>query len=365
MKIRQITTYGVSIDFKTALNISGGTNPKANHILVRIETDEGIYGWGEAAPIPQYSDESMESVKAIIDKYLTPLLLGQDPANLARVHETMGQIKGNPFAKGAIDIACYDILGKSLGVPVYTLLGGRYRDRIVIGQSVGIKSIEQMVREAVQYAEEGFQSIKIKVGLNPQEDIRRVREIRKAIGDLPIRVDANQGYRLDEAIYTFTRMEEYDLLLAEQPIARWDLQGMAELCRLLRTPVLADESLFSLQDAINLIRYQAADIFNIKIMKPGGLYPSLKIAAIAEAAEIPLSIGSMIEMGVGTAAGAHFAAAVKHLDYPSDVKGPTLMVDDILQVPVRMEKGYTYVPEGPGLGIDVDMEKVKRYRADV
>lgn len=365
MKIRDIKTYSIALPLNTDLNISGGAFNKAKRVLVKIETDEGIYGWGEAAPIPQYSEETMESVKSVIDHYLTPMLIGQDPSNLANIHSTMSRIKGNNFAKAAIDFACYDITGKALNVPVYTLLGGKYRDKVAIGQSIGIKDLNQAVKDAVAYVEEGFQSIKIKVGMDPDKDIETVKYIRNAIGDVPIRVDANQGYRLDQAIYCLTRMEEYNLLLIEQPVQKWDLNGMAELCRILRTPILADESLFTIHDAINLIRHKAADIFNIKIMKPGGLYPSLKIASAAEAADIPLSIGSMIETGVGTAAGAHFAAAVKNLEYPSDIKGPSLYRDCILQEPVKIERGYTYVPEGPGLGIDVDLEKLAHYQVNL
>ncbi|GAA0317651.1 dipeptide epimerase [Bacillus carboniphilus] len=365
MKIVQIEATCISLPLNTDLNISGGKYNRADRVYVKITTDQGIYGWGEAAPIPQYAEETMESVKFIIDKYLAPLLIGQDPMNLAQIHEQMKVIKGNNFAKAAIDFACYDISGKALGVPVYTLLGGKYRDKVAIGQSIGIKSIDHAVEEAHKYAEEGFQSIKIKIGIDPDHDVKTVGAIRERLPDIPIRVDANQGYRLEQAIHALSRMEEYNLLLIEQPVPKWDLDGMAELCRLLRTPILADESLYTIHDAVQLIKHKAADIFNIKIMKPGGLYPSLKIAGMAEAAGIPLSIGSMIEAGVGTAAGAHFAAAVKYLEYPSDIKGPTLYSDDVLQEPVRIEKGFTYVPDGPGLGVEVDQEKINHYKVDL
>ena len=363
MKINSIKTYSVSIPLNTDFNISGGENTSADHVIVEIETDEGIIGWGEAAPLISYSGETMESIKFAIDNYLSKALIGEDPTNIVKIHEKMDFLKENYFAKAAIDFACYDITGKKLQVPVYKLLGGKYRDKISVGQSVGIKSVEETVKEAIQYEKAGFKSIKLKIGNDAEYDFKRIKEVGEAI-DVPIRVDANQGYRFDEAVDILTKLDDFGLLLIEQPLPKWNLEGMAKLCDMLNTPILADESCYTIHDAINLIKYNAADIFNIKILKPGGLYNSSQIASIATSAMIPLSIGSMVEMGIGTAAGAHFAASVKYLDYPSDVKGPSLMADSILKKPIKIEDGYTHVPEGPGLGIEVDYDKLDKYKVD-
>jgi len=366
MKITEIEAIPVSIPLKTDFGISGGVQTMAEHVIVKLHTDEGIVGLGEAATSPQYGEETPESVYYTIKCYLEPALKGADPTNLALLHKIMDSaVHGNTFAKAAIDLAAYDVTGKYLGVPVYTLLGGKFKGKIPVGQSIGIKEPKKAVEEVLEYVKEGFQSIKVKIGNDPEGDVKRVGMIREAIGyDIPLRVDANQGYSPDVAIKTLKAMEKYDLLLVEQPVPRWDLFGMAKVCEALDTPVLADETVYTPEDAINVVRMNAADIINIKIMKPGGLYKSLKIAAIAEAANIPLAIGSMVEMGVGTAAGAHFASACKNVNYPCDVKGPSLMVDDILKEPVIIKDGFTHVPEGPGLGIELDEDKIKKYRMD-
>lgn len=367
MKIRDIEVVPVSIPFNIAFRVPGGEVPAADHSIVKVHTDDGVYGIGEAATIAAYSEETVYSTYAILTRVLAPLLIGHDPRNIGSIHEVMDQaVHANYFAKAAIDLACYDILGKSLGVPVHTLLGGAFRDRILVGQSIGIKDAETAAADAVRYVQQGFHSIKIKIGIDPKADLERVAAIRDAVGpDVDLRVDANQGYSVDTAVKTLRAMESYDLLLVEQPVPRWDIDGMAHVAHVLDTPVLADESVFTPSDAIAIVRKQAADILNIKIMKPGGLYGSLKIAGIASGANLPLAIGSMVEMGIGTAAGAHFAAACRDVRYPCDVKGPSLLKDDILQEPVRIEGGYTYVPEGSGLGVDWDDDKVAHYRMDL
>ena len=364
MKITGVETIPVSIPLKTDFGIAGGTQLLAEHVIVKLITDEGIVGLGEAATMPKYGEETPQSVVSTIKYYLEPALVGLDLSNIGMLHKVMdSEIHGNTYAKAAIDIAAYDALGKYLDVPVYMLLGGKFMDKIPVGQSIGIKDPETAIKEVKEYVNEGFQSIKVKIGLDPAGDIERVGMIREAIGfDIPLRVDANQGYSPDAAIKTLKAMEKFDLLLVEQPVPRWDIFGMAKVCDAIDTPVLADETVYTPQDAINVVRMNAADIINIKIMKPGGLYNSRKIACIAEGANIPLAIGSMVEMGVGTAAGAHFAASCSNVRYPCDVKGPSLMVDDILDEPVVIKEGFTYVPEGPGLGVRLDEDKIEKYR---
>lgn len=249
-----------------------------------------------------------------------------------------------------------------------TLLGGRVRDDIPVGQSVGIKATPEAVSEAERYVhDEGFTSVKVKVGADPDADEQRVRAIADAVGDeVPIRVDANQGYTADVALELFRRLErDLDLLLVEQPVARDDVDGMRRLTRALETPVLADESCFTPQDAYTVVNRNAADVLNIKIMKAGGLVPASRIAATAAAAQYPVAVGSMVELGVGTAAGAHFAATLPHATYPSDVKGTTLFEDDVLVEPIDVPDGRTPVPTAAGLGVELDETKVEEYRVAV
>lgn len=367
LPIQRIEAIPVSVPHNTDFEISGGGQEAADHVLVRLHTESGPVGLGEASPKPFFSDETQTSVLGALD-VLEDALRGVDAARPARVHQVMDDaIRGNPFAKTAVDVACYDAFGKALGVPVSALVGGRVRDRIEVGQSVGIKPTAEAVEDARRYVrDEGFRSIKVKVGDDAESDAERVRAICEAVGgEVPIRVDANQGYTADTAVPLFSELErELDLLLVEQPVAREDIEGMRKVTEAIETPVLADESVFSPADAFRVVRRNAADIVNIKIMKAGGLYPSSRIAATAAAASYPLAIGSMLELGVGTAAGAHFAATQPHVRYPCDVKGPSLYADTLLEEPVRIEDGYTHVPDRPGLGVELDDEAVERYRSE-
>lgn len=367
LPIERIEAIPVDVPHNTGFEISGGGAPTAEHVLIRLHTADGLIGLGEASPKPFFSDETQSSVLGALD-ILEDALEGVDAAKPAQVHETMdAALRGNPFAKTAIDMACYDALGKALDAPVSTLLGGSVRDRIEVGQSVGIKPTDEAVAEAERYVDEqGFRSIKVKVGSEPESDTERIRAIHEAVGDqVPIRIDANQGYSADIAVPLFAELErDLDILFVEQPVSRDDLKGMRKVTRALETPVLADESVFGPSDSFTVIERNAADIINIKIMKAGGLYRSSQIASTAAAAQYPLAIGSMLELGVGTAAGAHFASTLPHVNYPCDIKGPSLYADQVLREPVRIEDGYTYVPNGPGLGVELDEQKVEEHRSD-
>lgn len=368
LTIEAIETTPVAVPMTTDFNISGGGQERPTHVLVHLRTAGGITGLGEASPKPFFSAETAGSVVHAIDQ-IEQTLVGTDAGNLRAVHRAMDDaINGNPFAKTAVDIACHDALGKQLGVPVSQLLGGRVREEIEVGQSVGIKSTEDAVSEAETYAHaDGFGSIKVKVGDDPATAAERTRAIADALdSETSLRVDANQGYTVDQAIPLFRRLEqELDLLLVEQPVSRDDIDGMQAVTDALETPVLADESSFSPQDAYTVASRDAADILNIKIMKAGGLVPSRQIAATAAAAQLPVAVGSMVELGVGTAAGAQFAASVPNAVYPSDVKGTTLFTDRILESPLDVSDGVTDVPTGPGLGVRLDEAKVEEYEVSL
>lgn len=368
LRIERVETIPVAVPMTTSLDVAGGGDRRPTHVLVKLHTASGDVGLGEAAPKPFFSSETAASVVDAIDR-MAENLVGGSAGRPKSIHRAMDDaIRGNDFAKTAVDVACHDALGRHLGVPVSTLLGGRVRDDVPVGQSVGIKATPEAVSEAERYVhDEGFTSVKVKVGADPDADEQRVRAIADAVGDeVPIRVDANQGYTADVALELFRRLErDLDLLLVEQPVARDDVDGMRRLTRALETPVLADESCFTPQDAYTVVNRNAADVLNIKIMKAGGLVPASRIAATAAAAQYPVAVGSMVELGVGTAAGAHFAATLPHATYPSDVKGTTLFEDDVLVEPIDVPDGCTPVPTAAGLGVELDETKVEEYRVAV
>ena len=355
--------------------------PIGHHAIVRLDSDEGISGWGEAPAIAtwggahgRYYGETPETVKHIVEAYLFPAVRDVDPAEIAVVHSRMDKVvKGHPYAKAAVDIACHDLAGKAQGVPVSTLLGGRLRDGIEVTHSLGIMDVERCVAEGEQAVAEGARTIKCKTGLDPDRDVELVRRLREAVGgEVKIRVDGNEGYRsVTEAVEVTRRQEEYGILLCEQPVA--GAEGLARVAERIEAPVMADESAWTVHDILELHELRAAECFSCYVTKPGGLYRARQQAELAAALGIYCDIGGSIELGIGNAANLHLGAALPNAVLPSvcpvtkpaGAAGPEIAgiyyVDDIVTAPFRFEDGKVMTPDGPGLGVEVDAEKLARY----
>ena len=355
--------------------------PIGHHALVRLDTDEGLSGWGEAPAIAtwggahgRHSGETPETVKHLVESYLVPALRGVDPAEIAVVHARMDRVvKGNPYAKAAVDIACFDLAGKAQGVPVSTLLGGRLRDGIELTHSLGIMEVERCVSEAEQAVAEGARTIKCKTGLDPERDVELVRRLRAALGDeVRIRVDGNEGYAtVSEAVETTKRQEEHGIFLCEQPVA--GAQALALVAERVDVPVMADESAWTVNDILELVELRAAECFSCYVTKPGGLHRARQQAELAAALGMYHDIGGSIELGVGNAANLHLGAAmplailpsVCPVTKPAGAVGPEIAgiyyTDDIVAEPFRFAEGRVLVPDGPGLGVEVDVAKLDRY----
>lgn len=355
--------------------------PIGHHAIVRLDTDEGASGWGEAPAIAtwggahgRYYGETPETVKHLVETYLVPAVRDLDPAEIAVVHQRMDRVvKGNPYAKAAVDIACFDLAGKAQGVPVSTLLGGRLRDGIEVTHSLGIMDVDRCVAEAEQAVGEGAGTIKCKTGLDPERDVELVRRLRETLGDgVRIRVDGNEGYRtVAEAIDVTRRQEEFGILLCEQPVA--GAEGLARVAERIEAPVMADESAWTVHDILELHELRAAECFSCYVTKPGGLHRARQQAELAAALGLYCDIGGSIELGIGNAANLHLGAALPNAILPSvcpvtkpaDAAGPEIAgiyyTDDIVEEPFRFEEGRVLTPDGPGLGIEVDVEKLRRY----
>jgi muconate cycloisomerase len=355
--------------------------PIGHHAIVRLDTDEGLSGWGEAPAIATWGGahgrhygETPETVKHIVEAYLVPAVRGVDPAEVAVVHARMDKVvKGNPYAKAAVDIACFDLAGKAQGVPVSTLLGGRLRDGIEVAHSLGIMEVDRCVAEAEQAIAEGARTIKCKTGLDPERDVELVRRLRETVGDdVRIRVDGNEGYAtVAQAVETTKRQEEHGIFLCEQPVA--GAEALARVAERIDTPVMADESAWTALDILELHELGAAECFSCYVTKPGGLYRARQQAELAAALGVYHDIGGSIEMGIGNAANLHLGAAMPLATLPSvcpvtrpeGSPGPQIAgvyyLDDVVTEPFRFEDGRVMVPDGPGLGIEVDVEKLVRY----
>lgn len=360
---------------------SNTKRPIGHHAILRLDTDEGISGWGEAPAIATWGGhggrhygETPETVRHIVQDYLLPAIEGMNPLEIGVIHERMDEVvKGNPYAKAAVDVACHDAAGKALGVPVHALLGGRRRDGIEVAHSLGILPIERCLEEAQQAVAEGARTIKCKTGLDGRRDVELVRLLRETLGDdVRIRVDGNEGYRtIDEAIDVTRRQEAYGILLCEQPVR--GVRALSEVAAHIDAPVMADESAWTTHDILELHDLRAARCFSCYVTKPGGLYRARQQAELAASLGIYSDIGGSIEMGIGNAANLHLGVSLEMailpsvcpVNRPAGTPGPDIAgiyyKDDIVTEPFRFEEGRVLVPDGPGLGIEVDTERLLHY----
>ena len=370
MKIRSIETIPVSVPIQSQFVIRGslGLHAESPFLMLRVHTDEGIVGLGEVSCTPVWSGEDSVTAAHIISNFLEPAIKGEDPRDIERLTAKMRRaVAGHPFTKSGIEIALWDILGKSCGLPVYRLLGGAVRETIPIKMSVSGVGPDRAAEIASWAMAKGLTALKVKVGMEPESDIERVKAVRAAIGpNVRLGIDANGGWSARVAIQTIRRLSaECNIYFAEQPVAPLDLQWMVDVRSNVTVPVMADESCYTLQDAMAIARAGAADILSVYVGKGGGIGPARKITAVAEAAGLTCTVGSNLELGVASAAMAHLAAASPGIgaeDFPCDILGPLAYEHDLLAEPIVFENGAVRVPSGPGLGIELDEAMLSRYR---
>lgn len=314
MKITDIKVHKMSVPLVRPFRISLGVITHAESCLVEVETDQGITGFGEGSPGPLITGENMAGTMETI-RILKEKLLGMDPRDLEAVYTVMNRaVAYAGTAKAAIDIACHDILGKSMGLPLYKVLGG-YCSEIETDMTVGIDEPQVMAERAKEYVHAGFTVIKTKVGTDKKTDLARVKAIRQAVGDeVKIRLDANQGWSPKEAVGLISQLNEYDIELVEQPVPRYDFEGLKYVTSHSPVPIMADESCWDAKDALKLVSQRAVDFINIKLMKCGGLYEAKKIVNIAEAAGVECMLGCMAEeSGIAINGAAALGAALKNI----------------------------------------------------
>lgn len=382
MLISKIEAMVVALPARRPHPMAFGGENLGQYVIVRVTTDEGLEGLGEATVLLQwggdhgrYFGESPRTTVHIVEDVLAPALAGVDPMAIELAHRRMDRaVKGYPYAKSAVDSALHDIKGKAYGVPVYELLGGLARREVPIAHSLGILDVDEMREEAAAAAEDGVRTIKVKIGLDAERDLRAVREVRRAVGEeVEIVVDANQGYATPKlAIQTLRRLEEYRIRYAEQPVE--GLEAMARVAHAVDTPIMADESAWTAHDVLEISRLGAADVISLYTTKPGGLAPAKKTAAVAEAAGLPCNVNGSAETGVGNAANLHLAASTACVSEACLIPITTLAgreqtrvaglfyTDDVIAEPFELHDGHLVVPDAPGLGIELDERKIERYR---
>jgi L-alanine-DL-glutamate epimerase-like enolase superfamily enzyme len=370
MQISKIETIPVQVPINPHRAIRGGrgVHTVSPFLLVKIHTDEDVVGLGEVSCTPVWSGEDQMTSAHFIHTILAPLLVGQDPTQIERLMRQVNRaVANNPFTKSAIEMALWDILGKVAGLPLYQLLGGPVRDFVPTKFSVSGLAPDKAAEIASWAVEQGFRKMKVKVGLDPDEDVARVRAVREAVGpDIRLGVDANGGWSPRVAIQTVQRLYEFDIYFVEQPTSDQDVAWLADVRNQIRLPVMADESVYTPQDAMSIVRANAADVLSLYVGK-GGIGPARKIAAVAEAAGLVCTVGSNLELGIGNAAMIHLAMATAVIDaetFPCDILSPFFYETDLLAEPLPIYAGKAYAPNGPGLGVTLDDEKVAHYRTD-
>ncbi len=363
MKIMSVEAFPAALPLKKPFTIALGTMTHSPHVVVKMTTDDGIIGYGEASTWHVVYGYDQHELVWVIDRYLGPAVKGMDPADLEAIHARMDAvIPKNLMAKAGIEIACQDARAKALGTSVSRLIGGTLKAPLEVIEVVDIVPHQEAAKMAREFVKLGLRCLKIKIGLNPKEDIERVRVVREAVGpDIRLRIDGNQGYDRASALKVSLAVEKFDLQWIEQPLPDWDLEGLALIADAVHTPIAVDESLYTLHDVYKLAKAKAADVINIKVSKCGGITNSLKIASAAESVGIPCFLGGCIETGVGTAAALHFGACSPNLFPGLEIAGSGPFTDDIIEKPFVAQNGVVHLPDGPGLGVTVNEEKLKFY----
>ncbi|MFC5650540.1 mandelate racemase/muconate lactonizing enzyme family protein [Paenibacillus solisilvae] len=364
MRIANITAIPIKVPRERPFRTTFGVSQYSQYGIVIVDTDEGIQGVGEISFIWSGNGHSMCHE---IESIFKPLLVGENPFNLTRCIQILE--KAYPWSRkifaaiAALDMALHDIVGKALNTPVYNLLGGKVRDEVNLSVSIPIDEPEVMAQTALEYKDQGFKAVKVKVGIHLEKEIEAIGRIRKACGDdFIIRVDANMGWKTSkEAIQAIRKMEPYHIHSVEQPLPYDMTEETAYIRERVDVPIMIDESVWSIYDAINTVRH-CADYLNVYTSESGGLYRAMQIFHIAEAARRSCFIGSMPELGVGTAANLHLAVSVPQLGEPSDVCGYLYHQDDIIMEKFEFKDGKIRPFDQPGLGIHLDMDKINKYK---
>ena len=356
MKITSIKAIPLKLELKEPFAIANETVDIGENVFFKIETDSDIIGWGCATP-DSVTSETIDTVINAYNSTVKDIIIGKDPARINLINEEIEEkLKGNQSLKAAINIGLYDILGKKADMPLYQLLGG-YKDKIETSVTIGINPVDVMVEKAKMFVSQGFTCLKVKVGMDPNQDIEAVQAIRDVVGkNIKIRLDANEGYTVEQALDVILTLENLgaDIEMLEQPTSAKFLYALKEVTAQCPVPIMADETVLTLTDSLKMIKMEIADMINIKLMKIGGITNSIKANIFAEIAEIPVMVGCMNESMAAMAAGVHFACAFKNVKY-ADLDSSLDFKKDIVKGGAIYKDGFVIPSDKPGLGIEVDL----------
>jgi muconate cycloisomerase len=367
MKITAIRTIPVTVPRRprSVPATAYSTVSVAKFVVVVVETDAGIEGYGEASPEYQWTGEDDVTCKHFIDSHLAPALIGRDPLKVRAAAALMERaISHNWHAKAALEMALWDIVGKEAGLPLSELWGGRVRDVVPV-KFVVSGAPEHAAELAARLVGEGFRYIKIKTGLGIDDDLVRVRAVRQAVR-VPVGIDCNQGWTCRQTLAALPELEELGIAFIEQPFPRHPRRALAEFRRGSRIPLVVHESLFSLNDAAELLEHRIADIWAVTPGTHGGYLVTREILSLARAGGVPCLLGSTFELGIGSAFIGQIGLSEPALDgtVPSDLIGPFYYEEDIVNERFELVEGAVRPPSGPGLGVTLNRSAIERYRTE-
>ncbi len=362
MKVSSVDAIPFRIPFREVRVWARGRLEAAEHVLVRVRTDDGLVGVAEAPPRPNHYGESLRSVVAAIEDWFGPAAIGLNPFESERLLERFDKIPGNPTPKAAIEMALTDIRAQVAGVPVYQLLGG-WNDRVALSWRAPVGSIDSVIEACEGMRDRfGINTFKIKVGMHPENDVPLIRALREALGpETKLAPDVNQGYDPPTAVRVLRAFEELDVMLVEEPCPIGDDRGRQLVARNTIIPLMGDDSCTTLVEVRRQLALGCLGVVSIKVARTG-FAVSQKIAHLCEAENIPNLNGEQADASIGILCGAHFAASSRNSRLPSELTSHLDTVDDLLVQPPRIEGGFMYLPQEPGLGAEVDESKLKRYR---
>ena len=358
-RITGVDIYQGTIPMIEPFRISLGVISEASYLFVRIRSSGDVHGWGEATPLSQITGDT-PGINAAAARDLARLLLGKDPLDVEGRVTDMGRFLAfNSSIRAAFDMALHDLAGRAAGLPLHSLLGGGRR-QLETDVTIGIGEPDAMAAKAAQLGKSGVSAIKVKLGTTADEDVRRIERIRDAIGpELPIRIDANQGWDFPTAVIVLRRLESLGVEYCEQPIAHWDHDGFRRLRERVSTPIMADESVFDHRDAFKLTAGGCCDYLNIKLAKSGGIHTALKINAVAEAYGARCMLGCMLETRLGLTAAAQLVSARRNIRYV-DLDSHLQLKEDPILGGARWDGSTITLPDGPGIGADIDPAFLER-----
>jgi L-alanine-DL-glutamate epimerase-like enolase superfamily enzyme len=366
VRIDAVEAIPLSVSFRTAFRFGTTDRTTSPNVVVIVRTSDGVAGYGEACPVSAFTAETQRSVVELVERRVAPVLIGRDPGDRLPLLRDLGAaLAGAPFTTSAVDTALLDLLGRALGVPVSTLLGGSFRDRVEVHGSVGWDDDPGNMADTALSQRDTYRWLKLYAGRGELEaDLDRLATVRRAIGPEPgLMLDVNGLWTPSDLDRALQRLAELTISVVEQPLPVAEAASARRVVAAHRIAVVADEAVRTVEDASRVVRERSATAINVGHSKLGGPSAALRAAQVALAAGLDVMVGSVLEMGIGNAMGLHLAAALPALRYPSYLIGPVKYRELIAEPRVEVVDSHVAVPSGPGLGITVDEVELRRLDA--